>query len=136
MKVKLKHLIKPFSYNELVKEAEREGWIIPSSKDLENQDISYDEFWISDPITDDDMDISETHAHINQIGSDGNFIVANKNFIMSAIVIVKPCTWKGDHEHGAYRSSCDNIFITSEGTYMDNGMIYCPFCGKLIEEAS
>jgi len=83
---KLKSLIKKFSYNELVKTCKREGWRIPTAKEVKNRKTEHDTFWIIDPPEKQDR---KTHAHIYQKHFKDGHQIANKNFLMNAVVIVE-----------------------------------------------
>ena len=39
------------------------------------------------------------------------------------------CIWMEDGD-GGYSTSCGKAFIINDGTPEENGMNYCPFCGK------
>ena len=40
------------------------------------------------------------------------------------------CRWKVDAETCSYDTSCGNKWCFPEGTARDNGLRYCPVCGK------
>ena len=42
------------------------------------------------------------------------------------------CLWT--EEDGYWVTACKKEFTINEGTPIDNGMYYCCFCGKIIEE--
>jgi len=46
------------------------------------------------------------------------------------------CKWTLDDYHGRWVSGCsgDDGFCFNEGGPADNRFVYCPFCGKPIEE--
>lgn len=50
--------------------------------------------------------------------------------------IASTCTWKNDSDgHGYYwETDCGNAFQVVDGTPKDNGMNYCPYCGKRLVE--
>lgn len=39
------------------------------------------------------------------------------------------CKWVEDY-NGTWETSCENAFEITEGTPDENGMKYCPYCGK------
>jgi hypothetical protein len=39
------------------------------------------------------------------------------------------CKWDQDY-NGTWETSCENAFEIIEGTPDENGMKYCPYCGK------
>ena len=43
------------------------------------------------------------------------------------------CKWKYDDMHDYYETECESSFIFSYGK-RDSGFIFCPYCGKQIEE--
>jgi len=44
------------------------------------------------------------------------------------------CSWahKEDWDDDYWETSCDNAFVLLSGTPSDNGMKFCPYCGKVI----
>ena len=44
------------------------------------------------------------------------------------------CKWKYDAYQNCYETDCDNAFQFTEGNVSDNGVKFCPYCGKIIEE--
>lgn len=42
--------------------------------------------------------------------------------------------WPDDQQY--YSTHCDNAQQFSEGTLLENGYKYCPYCGKEIEEVN
>ena len=44
------------------------------------------------------------------------------------------CKWKYDENYNMYETDCENAFIFIEGRKSDNGFLFCPYCGKKIEE--
>lgn len=47
------------------------------------------------------------------------------------------CEWKQDEDqHGLWETDCGNLFDITEGTPHENGMNYCPYCGKHLVETS
>ena len=46
------------------------------------------------------------------------------------------CKWKYDENYNMYETDCENAFIFLEGRKSDNGFLFCPYCGKKIEELS
>jgi hypothetical protein len=44
------------------------------------------------------------------------------------------CTWTEDSD-GAWKTSCGEVFLLSAGTPAENGMRFCPYCGKGLEPA-
>jgi len=49
---------------------------------------------------------------------------------------LKRCIWKEDDDEGMWETSCQEAFCFIEGGVKENGMIYCPYCGKKIKEKS
>jgi hypothetical protein len=45
---------------------------------------------------------------------------------------VKICLWQEDDD-GNWETGCQEMFIFIEGGVKENGMIYCPYCGKKIK---
>ena len=46
------------------------------------------------------------------------------------------CTWGYDDGDDYWETSCDGAFQLVDGTPADNGMKFCPYCGRPIEEVS
>ena len=44
------------------------------------------------------------------------------------------CEWLYCEEEDAWDTGCGNKFQVFEGAPRENGMVYCPYCGKRIEE--
>ena len=42
------------------------------------------------------------------------------------------CEWIYDDTHDKWDTACGEMFVMIEGTPHDNGMVYCPYCGKAI----
>lgn len=40
------------------------------------------------------------------------------------------CKWKYNEFAGAWETNCKQAFCVIEGTPKDNGMNFCPYCGK------
>lgn len=135
--MKLKSLIKKFSYNELLKTCKRENWRIPTAKEVKNRKTEHDTFWIIDPPEKQDR---KTHAHIYQKHFKDGLQIANKHFLMNAVVIVeeKVCEWKDEEESffdGYWHTSCGNDFsISNSDTPNENGFKFCCYCGKTLKE--
>jgi len=43
------------------------------------------------------------------------------------------CAWT-EHEDGYWETKCDGMFVINEGTPLLNGMVFCCYCGKPIEQ--
>ena len=48
---------------------------------------------------------------------------------------VKTCAWR-DNLDAIYETECGNLHIVNDGTLEENGMKYCCYCGKEIEDES
>ena len=135
--MRLKSLIKKFSYRDLLKTCEREGWQIPSSKDVEGKDLEHEEFWVSDLPEKQDR---ETHAHIYNQRWSQVLQIANKHFLINAVVIVeeKVCEWKYVEDSffdGHWHTSCGNDFaMMNDDSPNKNKFTYCCYCGKTLKE--
>jgi len=44
-----------------------------------------------------------------------------------------PCVWSEDYD-GNWTTSCDNEFTFFDGGPVSNGLVYCCYCGALIEQ--
>ena len=42
----------------------------------------------------------------------------------------KKCVWKFDDYDGCYHTLCDNAWFFDTGSMGDNGVKFCPYCGK------
>lgn len=46
----------------------------------------------------------------------------------------KKCTWKYDDSEGSWETTCGEAWcFLEESTPKENGMKFCPFCGKRIK---
>lgn len=43
------------------------------------------------------------------------------------------CVWTRDEIDDSYDTTCGNKFTLSEGTWQDNELVFCPFCGEELE---
>ena len=87
--MKLKSLVKKFSYNEILKELPKQGWTLPTLKEVRESkdDIEYNVVWISDlPTTSEDR---TTHALLYDVNKDEVELV-NKMFQLHVAVVVIP----------------------------------------------
>lgn len=50
-------------------------------------------------------------------------------------VMSQTCEWKEDEDSGAWETECGKMFEIIDGTPLENKMVYCPFCGKVIAGA-
>ncbi len=80
-----KNLVKKFSYRELVKESEKQGWTIPTLEELKHSNkLEHKEVWVADmPIYKEDR---ETHAMMYDADADKLFL-ANKSFQYNVMVL-------------------------------------------------
>ncbi len=127
--MKLKPLIKKFSYNDLLETCERKGWKIPAAKDVEGKELEYKELWVSDLPEKQDR---KTHAHVYNQRLPQVLQIANKHFLMNAVVIVeeKTCEWNGYEGFSPYETKCGKTFRG----HKDNNMKFCCYCGAKIKE--
>lgn len=44
------------------------------------------------------------------------------------------CLWTDDRDDGGWFTSCGNAFEFTDGTPADNGMKFCCYCGRPLEE--
>lgn len=45
------------------------------------------------------------------------------------------CIWNQDRE-GTWETACDNRFMVNEGLPSENGMQYCCYCGRRVQEVA
>lgn len=45
------------------------------------------------------------------------------------------CEWSEDETYGSFETSCGIVWEFSEGLIGENGIKYCPFCGKKIKQS-
>ena len=45
------------------------------------------------------------------------------------------CVWDYDELHDMWETACGQAWCCLEGTLKDNGIRFCPFCGKAIADA-
>lgn len=84
--LKIKSLVKKFSYNELQEEAKKQGWLIPLISQLKGHIIDHDLIWVADQT---DTQDSNTHGYIYRV-STGVKMIANHGNIYNVVIIVKP----------------------------------------------
>ena len=134
---KFKSLVKKFSYCDLIKVCKKNGWRIPSSKEVKNRKADHDTFWVSDQPEKQDR---KTHSHVYQKHFKDGLQIANKHFLMNAVVIVeeKLCEWTYTDDtffDGHWHTSCKNDFsISNDDTPKENGFKFCCYCGYKIKE--
>ena len=44
------------------------------------------------------------------------------------------CEWIQDLDDDYWTTGCGALFQMNEGTPTENGFLYCPYCGKLLED--
>ena len=43
------------------------------------------------------------------------------------------CNWNQyDDEYGSYETDCGHGYVINEGSPTENGMKFCPFCGRTL----
>lgn len=47
--------------------------------------------------------------------------------------VAPTCTWTEQEEGAYWETACENAFMLSAGTPSENGIEFCPFCGRPIE---
>ncbi len=135
--MKFKSLVQKFSYIKLLELSKNKCWKIPSSKDIIDQDIDHEEFWVSDLPEKQDR---QTHAHVYNKKLPQVLQIANKHFLLNAVVMVKEktCEWKYVEDSffdGHWHTSCGNDFaMINDDTPKDNKFKFCCYCGKKIKE--
>ena len=91
--VRIKNLILKFGYGALVGVCGEKGWRLPLAKELLAcpEDVEYEVVWVADvPSRYDDQ---STHAMVLDMKTKKLELV-NKNFMMHAVVLVKPAVCK------------------------------------------
>ena len=48
-------------------------------------------------------------------------------------LMIEVCKWH-EYDECNWQTDCDNLFCFNEGTPSDNGMNFCCYCGKPLEE--
>ena len=43
------------------------------------------------------------------------------------------CEWKYEEDECYYNTSCGDTWYFPEGNIKENGILYCPFCGKRVK---
>jgi hypothetical protein len=47
----------------------------------------------------------------------------------------KVCGWHQDDEGDtSWATSCGKYFVLNEGTPLENEMVFCPYCGQVLQE--
>jgi len=49
---------------------------------------------------------------------------------------VVACEWAYDEDSGAHDTECGKAFMLNDGTLIENGFVFCPFCGQKIQETA
>jgi hypothetical protein len=44
------------------------------------------------------------------------------------------CAWAETHERGTWAAKCGKLFILNTGAPIANGMLFCCFCGRKVQE--
>ena len=75
---------------------------------------------------------------ITAIGQWIVFPICGTAFLLFAIWIgnkqkMEKCEWTPD-EDGIWETECDNLVVINEGTPLENDWVFCPYCGKVIQE--
>ena len=120
----MKELTRKFSYQDLKQTCEREGWRLPTKMEADNFNLdksNKEAFWISNPPSREEDVL--THACVYDPQKKDTEMIANKSFIMKAIVIKIPCTFT---DKGVVETSCGHSINYPE----IKSFKYCPFCGK------
>ena len=126
--MKIKNLIKKFSFIEILKTCEAEGWRLPTLAEAKQGTFMHDMFWISD-VPDNEADI-ETHALLYKPETDKTYLV-NKSFIEPTVVIVTPqiCGWK--YFEDQWHTECNYTFSFNDNTVpFKDYFKTCPYCGR------
>lgn len=88
--MKLKTLLRPMSFNTLLGEANREGWIIPFAHQLMSLELDYEQVWVLDSVpdskyTDEDRKYGVQLGYVFDVKSQ-DVVIVNRNFIEKCIV--------------------------------------------------
>jgi hypothetical protein len=59
-------------------------------------------------------------------------LAADQEGGLEALVIRRTCAWGADDD-GIYETECGNAFQLNDGTPADNNMVYCCYCGRLLD---
>jgi len=93
--MKVKNLVKKFSFRGLEAECLKQGWVIPSVAEIKDVKTEYQFFWVSDKPKYED---ASTHAFLYNSKS-GRKILVNKNNMYECVVIKKmPVTHRDVYE--------------------------------------
>lgn len=47
--------------------------------------------------------------------------------------VVSCCGWVIDHDGEAWDTGCGQVFVINDGTPKENGILFCPYCGRKID---
>ena len=90
---RLKPLLKKMSYEELVKECEREGWGIPSIGDLKGKEIAHNCVWTNETVPMSQYEAEDIKYGVKlgtcYVPEVDKGIILNKNFKIKCVVWVK-----------------------------------------------
>lgn len=45
----------------------------------------------------------------------------------------EPCVWT-ENDSGWWETTCQNSFVLNDGSPAENGMNFCPYCGRQLKE--
>lgn len=117
--MKLKPLVAIFTYEQLVKTAEREGWRLPTLKEIKGSGHSG---WVSDtPPELDPIERPYYNAKLDKVQ-----FLNNVSFKMASTVVKVPCTYASTTGRNVFTTSCGEVVLL-EPEYK-----YCPYCGREI----
>jgi hypothetical protein len=58
-----------------------------------------------------------------------------KSEIASDLPAKATCVWVQDYTVSAWATDCARLFEVTAGTPTENGMCFCPFCGRELKES-
>jgi len=118
----LKPLIKKMSFTELTATCEREGWRLPTFKEVNGSTYSG---WISDTaVGQADVEALYYNHELGKV----EFI--NQAFMLPCVVVKLPCTHKSMPLPNNYETECGHKIFAGVG------FKYCPYCGREISFGS
>jgi len=83
--MKLKSLVKTFSYTELVKECEKQDWRLPTLEEAKTLETTHDAFWIQTKVP-----IYNEYDHVYYSKSRNQVGYRHKNHRMTTAIIAMP----------------------------------------------
>jgi len=82
-----------------------------------------------------DRTIEQLYRDVERMKAENESLKAAIGSLRTATAEPATCGWREESAESKYwETGCDQKFTVTTGTPLENGMRFCPFCGKLIAE--